>query len=102
MVLAQDFNNITDPLDQIAKETRFAKSKHQLLENLAGLADKISERALIIIDGINEGDSEGALRGPLSQFLSALYLKPLDFLSKKSGATCSRGVAGGSKRVMNY
>jgi hypothetical protein len=59
MVLAQDFNDINDPLGQIAKETGFAKNKQLLLEKLASLANKLNERALIIIDGINEGDYNG-------------------------------------------
>lgn len=59
MVLAQDFNEINDPLKQIAKNTGFAKNKQQLLEKLAALSNKINERALIIVDGINEGDFEG-------------------------------------------
>ncbi len=59
MVLAQELTNVTDPFSQLAEKTGFAKNKIQLLKKLSALSDKRNERALIIIDGINEGDYKG-------------------------------------------
>lgn len=59
LVLGQKFIKITDPLQNIAEETKLAKNKMKLLSDLEKLAVKSGERALIIIDAINESDCEG-------------------------------------------
>lgn len=58
LVLAQDIHKVMDPLAQMSEIEKFARNKKSLLKKIAKLA-KNNERALIIIDGINEGDYDG-------------------------------------------
>jgi len=58
VVLAKDFIATSNPGTSLCKFTGLASSLDGLLKGLSDLAKKTGERALLLIDGINEADRE--------------------------------------------
>lgn len=56
--LAQQLPEGLDPLDAICQVTGFAQDADSLLDALDRMGREQNERALLIVDGINEGDQE--------------------------------------------
>jgi hypothetical protein len=56
LLLAQTFARGTDPLVAACQVSGLARTPHELLSALDQLGKKSSSRALLIIDGVNEGD----------------------------------------------
>jgi len=55
-ILAHHIPNRKDPLEGICEATNIARDKHELLDGLQNLGKSVSQRAIILIDGINESD----------------------------------------------
>jgi hypothetical protein len=66
-ILAQDIPARENPLEAIAREKGLASSGLELVERLSALGEDVNQRALLIIDGINEGD-----RAAWRQYITAI------------------------------
>lgn len=69
LVLAKDFNPGKSPGNELARHTQLANNFKKLLMRLNALGKKAGERALLIVDGINENDSDGVWEKELENFL---------------------------------
>ena len=69
LVLAKDLNPCKSPGNDLARHTQLANNFKKLLMRLNALGKKTGERALLLVDGINENDSDGVWEKELENFL---------------------------------
>lgn len=58
LLLAESLPDAVDPLEGVCRRTKLAESPQKLLKGLESLGQQADKRALLIFDGINEGDRE--------------------------------------------
>ena len=76
LVLAKDFNPGKSPGNELARYTRLADNFNNLLVQLNALGKESGERALLLVDGINENDSDGVWEKELENFLQQILPFP--------------------------